>query len=149
MTTTPTLKSLIAGRWHGSRAAAPLHSAINGATVFHTHAEAIDFGEALSFARRSGVPALMALDFQQRAARLKALGTYLLQHKQALYAISRHTGATRADSWVDIEGGAGTLFAYASIGANELPSGNVLHDGPAMALGKQGGFSGTDRKSVV
>ena len=55
----------------------------------------------------------------------------------------RHSGATRADGWVDIEGGAGTLFAYASVGAAELPSGNIVHEGPAVSLGKKGGFSGT------
>jgi oxepin-CoA hydrolase/3-oxo-5,6-dehydrosuberyl-CoA semialdehyde dehydrogenase len=143
MSTIPTLQSLIADRWIGAQAATPLHSAINGATVFHTHAEAIDFDEAVQFARRRGVPALMALDFQQRAARLKAMAQYLTQHKEALYAISQLTGATRADSWIDIEGGTGTLAAYAGIGANELPSGNVVHEGPAMALGKQGSFSGT------
>ena len=55
----------------------------------------------------------MALDFQQRAARLKALAAYLKERKEELYAISHHTGATRSDSWVDIEGGTGTLFAYA------------------------------------
>jgi oxepin-CoA hydrolase/3-oxo-5,6-dehydrosuberyl-CoA semialdehyde dehydrogenase len=85
----------------------------------------------------------MAMDFQQRAERLKALAKYLGEHKEELYAISAHTGATRADSWIDIEGGAGTLFAYASMAGNELPSGNLVHEGPAMALGKKGGFSGT------
>lgn len=143
MSAAPTLQSLIAGRWIGAQAATPLHSAINGSTVFHTHAESIDFGEAVHFARRRGVPALMATDFQQRAARLRALGQYLLQHKETLYAVSQMTGATRADSWIDIEGGAGTLLAYASVGANELPSGNVLHEGPALPLGKLGGFAGT------
>jgi oxepin-CoA hydrolase / 3-oxo-5,6-dehydrosuberyl-CoA semialdehyde dehydrogenase len=143
MNAAPTLQSLIAGRWLGERAAVTMHSAINGAPVANTHAEAIDFGEAVDFARRVGVPALMAMDFQERAARLKALGAYLLQHKEKLYAISHHTGATRADSWVDIEGGSGTLYAYASVGANELPSGNVVHEGPALPLGKQGGFAGT------
>ena len=143
MNAAPTLQSLIAGRWLGDRAAVAMHSAIDGSPVAHTHAEAIDFGEAVEYARRVGVPALMAMDFQQRAARLKALGAYLLQHKEKLYAISHYTGATRADSWVDIEGGAGTLYAYASVGANELPSGNVVHEGPALQLGKQGGFAGT------
>ena len=108
MNAAPTLQSLIAGRWLGERAAVAMHSAINGAPVAYTHAEAIDFGEAVEHARRVGVPALMAMDFQERAARLKALGAYLLQHKEKLYAISHHTGATRADSWVDIEGGSGT-----------------------------------------
>jgi len=140
---TITLQSFIAGRWIGQDAAQTLRSAVNGKPVYATHAEAIDFGEAVTHARHKGVPALMALDFQQRAQRLKALAKYLTERKEELYAVSAHTGATRADSWIDIEGGAGTLFAYSSIGSNELPSGNVVHEGPAIALGKKGGFSGT------
>ena len=143
MTHPSTLQSLIAGRWIGSRPGAALHSAVNGRIVFHTHADALDFGEALAFARGTGLPALMAMDFQQRAARLKALAAYLNERKEQLYAISAHSGATRADSWVDIEGGTSTLYAYASMGSNELPSGNLVHEGPAMALGKKGGFAGT------
>ncbi|MBC7861093.1 MAG: phenylacetic acid degradation bifunctional protein PaaZ, partial [Burkholderiaceae bacterium] len=138
-----TLQSLIAGRWHGAAAAAPLHSALDNSLIYHTHAEAIDFGEAVGYARQTGVPALMALDFQQRAARLKALALYINERKEELYAISHLSGATRADSWIDIEGGTGTLFAYASMGSNELPSSNVLHEGPAIPLGKKGGFAGT------
>lgn len=138
-----TLQSFIGGRWIGQQAAQALHSAVNGATVAHTHAESLDFGEALHFARGTGLPALMALDFQERAARLKALAKYLNEHKESLYAISAHTGATRADSWVDIEGGTGTLFAYASMGSGELPSGNLIHEGPALPLGKKGSFAGT------
>ncbi len=138
-----TLQSYIAGRWVGERSAVALASAINGRPVASTHAEAIDFAEALAHARGVGLPALLAMDFQQRALRLKALAKYLLEHKEALYAESAHTGATRADSWIDIEGGAATLAAYAGIGGNELPSGNVVHEGPAMPLGKKGGFAGT------
>jgi oxepin-CoA hydrolase/3-oxo-5,6-dehydrosuberyl-CoA semialdehyde dehydrogenase len=137
------LKSYIAGRWIGQQPAQTLRSAINGRPVAHTHAEAIDFGEALAHARRTGIPALMALDFQQRAERLKALAKFLVAQKETLYAMSAHTGATRADSWVDIEGGAATLSAYAAIGTNELPSGNLVHEGPAFPLGKKGGFAGT------
>ena len=140
---TTTLQSFIAGRWIGQGAAQLLRSAVNGKPVYATHAEAIDFGEAVTYARRKGVPALMALDFQQRAQRLKALAKYLTARKEELYAVSAHTGATRADSWIDIEGGAGTLYAYSGIGSNELPSGNVVHEGPAIPLGKQGGFAGT------
>jgi oxepin-CoA hydrolase/3-oxo-5,6-dehydrosuberyl-CoA semialdehyde dehydrogenase len=142
-TMTPTLQSYIGGRWLGQQGAQVLRSAINGHPVASTHAEAIDFGEAVAHARKVGLPALTALDFQQRAERLKALAKYLNEHKEHLYAISAHTGATRADSWVDIEGGSGTLFAYAGVGSNELPSGNVVHEGPAMPLGKKGGFAGT------
>ncbi|MGA1289059.1 MAG: aldehyde dehydrogenase family protein, partial [Rubrivivax sp.] len=140
---TPTLQSLIAGQWLGSQPGAELLSAIDGRPVALTHAERPDFAEAVHHAHRVGVPALLALDFQQRAARLKALAAHLLEHKETLYTLSRHTGATRADGWVDIEGGAGTLFAYAGIGAAELPSGNVVHEGPAVPLGRKGGFSGT------
>jgi oxepin-CoA hydrolase / 3-oxo-5,6-dehydrosuberyl-CoA semialdehyde dehydrogenase len=140
---TPTLQSYIGGHWLGRQGAQLLRSAINGQPVASTHAEAIDFGEAVAHARTVGLPALMALDFQQRAERLKALAKYLNEHKETLYAVSAHTGATRADSWVDIEGGSGTLFAYAGVGSNELPSGNLVHEGPVLALGKKGGFKGT------
>ncbi|MDQ6683693.1 MAG: 3,4-dehydroadipyl-CoA semialdehyde dehydrogenase, partial [Pseudomonadota bacterium] len=139
----PVLQSLIADRWVGGQGGIALASAVDGSTVFHTHAEALDFGEALFHARSIGGPSLLGLDFQQRAARLKALAAYLNERKEALYAISRHTGATRNDGWVDIEGGTGTLYAYASMGSNELPSGNVVHEGPAVALGKKGQFAGS------
>jgi oxepin-CoA hydrolase/3-oxo-5,6-dehydrosuberyl-CoA semialdehyde dehydrogenase len=140
---TDTLQSYIAGQWLGQQPAQALRSAINGQTVAHTHGEAIDFGEAVDHARRVGVPALLALDFQQRAGLLKAMAKHLVAHKEALYAISAHTGATRADSWIDIEGGSGTLFAYAGVGSGELPSGNLVHEGPVLSLGKTGAFSGT------
>ena len=137
------LQSYIAGRWIGQEAAQTLRSAVNGQPVARTHAEAIDFAEAVHHARTVGVANLLKLDFQQRAAILKALAKHLNERKEQLYAVSAHTGATRADSWIDIEGGTGTLFAYASAGSNELPSGNVWHEGPAMPLGKQGAFAGT------
>ncbi|HSN32885.1 MAG TPA: phenylacetic acid degradation bifunctional protein PaaZ, partial [Ideonella sp.] len=120
-----------------------LASAVDGRTVAHTHAEPIDFAEAVAFARTVGVKNLLGLDFQQRAALLKALAGSLMERKEQLYAGSAHTGATRSDSWIDIEGGSGTLYAYASVGGNELPSGNLVHEGPAVPLGKKGGFAGT------
>jgi oxepin-CoA hydrolase/3-oxo-5,6-dehydrosuberyl-CoA semialdehyde dehydrogenase len=138
-----TLQSLIAGRWVGAAPGVALHSAIDGRVIGHAHAETPDFAESLAYARDTGLPALLALDFQQRAARLKALAAWLTERKEPLYALSRHTGATRADSWIDIEGGAGTLFAYAGVGAGELPSGNVVHEGPAIPLGRKGGFAGS------
>lgn len=138
-----TLQSWIAGRWIGQEAATPLHSALDGQLVYHTHAEKLDFDEAVTYARKQGIPALMKLDFQTRAQRLKALALYLMERKEELYEISHLTGATRPDSWVDVEGGIGTLFAYASMGSRELPSSNVLHEGPALNLGKRGGFAGT------
>jgi oxepin-CoA hydrolase/3-oxo-5,6-dehydrosuberyl-CoA semialdehyde dehydrogenase len=138
-----TLQSYIGGRWLGREGNETLRSAVNGRVLSMTHREPIDFGEAIHHARAVGLPSLLALDFQQRAARLKALAKYLGDHKEELYSQSAHTGATRADSWSDVEGGIATLHAYASIGSNELPSGNLLHEGPAIMLGNKGSFAGT------
>lgn len=143
MSHAPTLQSFIGGRWIGQHGAQALRSAIDGQAIARTHEEALDFSEAIEHGRKRGIASLMAMDFQQRAARLKALALYLNEHKELLYTLSRHSGATRADSWIDIEGGSGTLFAYAGVGARELPSGNIVHEGPAMPLGKQGTFAGT------
>jgi oxepin-CoA hydrolase/3-oxo-5,6-dehydrosuberyl-CoA semialdehyde dehydrogenase len=90
-----TLQSYIAGRWIGKEAAQQLRSAVNGQAVASTHAEAIDFAEALQHARRVGLPALMALDFQQRAERLKALAKYLPRTRKR-FTPSRPTPAPRA-----------------------------------------------------
>ncbi|HVL57042.1 MAG TPA: phenylacetic acid degradation bifunctional protein PaaZ [Burkholderiaceae bacterium] len=140
---TYTLRSWIAGRWIGAQAAQPLAHAVTDQTVASTHAEPIDFGEALAWGRGTGLQQLLALDFQQRAAILRALGKHLSERKEALYEISTWTGASRRDSWIDIDGGIGTLFAYSATGAQELPSGNVVHEGPALAIGKKGRFAGS------
>ena len=140
---TTCLQSYIGGRWLGQHSGTTLRSAINGREVATAHAETIDFGEALHHARTVGLPNLLKLDFQQRASALRALAKVLNEHKELLYAVSAHTGATRADGWIDIEGGSGTLSAYAGFGANELPSGNLVHEGPAMSLGKTNRFAGS------
>lgn len=137
------LQSYIAGKWLGETPAKALPSAINGDTVAHTHGETIDFAEAVEYARSTGVKNLLALDFQQRAAILKELAAYIQGRKDELYATSYHTGCTKADSWIDIDGGFGTLFTYASTGRKELPSGNVAHEGPVTQLGKENHFNGT------
>jgi len=143
MSHAPTLQSFIGGRWIGQQGAQSLNSALDGHLVARTHEDTLDFAEAVNHARQHGIAELMAMDFQQRAARLKALAKYLSERKEQLYAISHHSGATRADSWIDIEGGNSTLFTYASLGSRELPSGNILHEGPAIPLGKLGHFAGT------
>ncbi len=137
------LQSYIAGQWVGNTPAKALPSAINGDTIAHTHAETLDFAQAVEHGRNTGVKRLLALDFQQRAAILKELAIYIQSRKEELYAISHHTGCTRADSAIDIDGGFGTLFTYASTGRKELPSGNVAHEGPVAQLGKDNHFNGT------
>lgn len=143
MTMPQIISSYLCGEFLGKTAASPLYSAINGELVASTHAEKPDLAAAVDYARRVGFPNLIALNFQARAARLKALAQYILARKEELYTLSRHTGATRPDSWIDIEGGTGTLFAYASMGSRELPSSNVLHEGPPTPLGKGGQFYGS------
>ena len=143
MTTPLQLQSLVADRWIGAAPKQALRSAINGRVVAHTHDEALDFAEMVAHARGPGLKNLLATHFQDRARVLKALAVFLMERKEALYAISAHTGATRSDSWIDVEGGIGTLFAYASIGGKDLPSSNVLHEGPPMRLGAENHFIGS------
>ncbi|RNF53024.1 phenylacetic acid degradation bifunctional protein PaaZ [Marinomonas hwangdonensis] len=143
MSQSPILQSFIAGEWLGNQVGQAIVSPLDGQTIYHTHAETIDFAKALDFARTRGRVSMMAMDFQRRASCLRDLGKYLLEHKESLYAISLLTGATRNDSWIDIEGGAGTLFAYASVGRRELPSGNLIHEDDAFPLGREGQFYGS------
>ena len=140
---TATCRALSVAAGSVSEAGEALRSAVNGRPVAATHAKSLDFGEAVAYARGPASPACWRSIFSSAPRACKALAKYLGERKEELYAVSAHTGATRADSWIDIEGGIGTLYAYASIGSRELPSGNLLHEGPAMPLGKQGGFAGT------
>ncbi|WP_374658330.1 phenylacetic acid degradation bifunctional protein PaaZ [Inhella sp.] len=141
---TPTLlQSYAAGRWVGQTQAKALRSALNGQVVHHLPEESPDFAEMVAHARGPGLSNLLHTHFQDRARVLKALAAYLLERKEQLYAVSVPTGATRSDSWIDVEGGIGTLFAYASIGGKELPSSNVMHEGPAIRLGAENHFIGS------
>ena len=143
MSNHPILQSFIAGQWLGQQAKQSLLSPITGEVIYTTHSDVIDFGQSIDFAKTKGRKSMLAMDFQTRASCLRDLGKYILEHKESLYEISALTGATRADSWVDIEGGAGTLFAYASMGRRELPSGNLIHEGDAIPLGRDGHFYGS------
>ncbi|HEX4860141.1 MAG TPA: phenylacetic acid degradation bifunctional protein PaaZ [Rhizomicrobium sp.] len=102
----------------------------------------MDFRKLATHARETGGPALRAMTFHQRAKMLKSLGDAIMARKEDLYALSAETGATRSDSWIDIEGGAGTLFSYASKGRRELPNDRILIDGAPEALSKRGTFVG-------
>ncbi|MBX7117544.1 MAG: phenylacetic acid degradation bifunctional protein PaaZ [Gemmatimonadaceae bacterium] len=119
-----------------------LFHAVTGAPVAETSSGGLDFGAMAEHARRVGGPRLRALTFHQRAAMLKALARHLLDRKDAFYALSAATGATRSDSWVDIEGGIGTLFAYASRGRREFPDETFHVEGPQEMLSKGGTFAG-------
>jgi oxepin-CoA hydrolase/3-oxo-5,6-dehydrosuberyl-CoA semialdehyde dehydrogenase len=137
------LQSYALGQWAaGSGKATVLHHAVSGEVVAETSSAGLDFKAMATYARTVGGPKLRALTFHQRAAMLKAMAKHLMERKEGFYAQSAATGATRTDSWVDIEGGIGTFFAYASRGRREFPNETFHVEGPAESLGKGGTFSG-------
>jgi oxepin-CoA hydrolase / 3-oxo-5,6-dehydrosuberyl-CoA semialdehyde dehydrogenase len=137
------LQSWAEGHWHnGKGQAALIASAIDGAGVAETTSGDIDMAGMLRFARSRGGAALRKLTFHQRASLLKALAQALTARKEELYALSSLTGATRADSWIDIDGGIGTLFVFASKGKRELPNETFMIDGAVEGLSKTGSFVG-------
>ena len=136
------LESYVYGQWlAGDREGVALRDATSGAVIADSSSTGIDFANVLSYAREKGGRALRALTFHQRAGLLKALGKMLGEHKAEFYALSTATGATKADSWVDIDGGFGTLFVYASKGTRELPNQHVFIDGGTEAISKAGSFT--------
>ena len=137
------LKSYVAGKWHeGSRDGALLRDATTGAVIAQASTRGIDFGGALDYARRVGGPALRQMTFHERAAILKSLAKHLSERKDEFYALSYATGATKNDSWIDIDGGISTLFVFASKGTRELPNSRVYVDGALEGLSKSGTFVG-------
>src|SRR5579864_7637619 len=137
------LESFVAGGWQaGAGAGSALRDATTGSVIANATAEGLDMGAVLEHARRVGGPNLRALTFHERAAMIKALARALTEHKDEFYALSYATGATKADSWIDIDGGIGTLFVYASKGMRELPDSRVWLDGGVEALSKGGSFIG-------
>lgn len=136
------LESYVCGEWaKGSREGKPLVNAATGDPVGYIDSSGIDFGAALSYGRDIAGTKLRAMSFHERALMLKALGQTLMATKEEFYAESFATGATRADSWIDIEGGIGTLLSYASKGRRELPNTRVLVDGDVETLSKDASFS--------
>ena len=119
-----------------------ISSAIDGAPVAMTGSSGLDFGGMLRHATDVGGPALRKLTFHERARMIKALGLAIMARKEELYELNYLTGATRRDGWIDIEGGAGTLFSFSSKGRRELPDAHVLLDGQLEALSKNGTFVG-------
>jgi NAD-dependent aldehyde dehydrogenases len=109
-------QNYVLGRWiSGDGDGVPQYNAYTGEVIATASDVGIDYGAVLAYARQKGNPALRRMTFPERGRMLKALALYLLERKEQYYAISHLTGATRADSWVDIEGGIGNLFAYSSL----------------------------------
>ncbi|MEQ9260479.1 MAG: phenylacetic acid degradation bifunctional protein PaaZ [Roseovarius sp.] len=137
------VKSFAAGRWIGpDDSARMIENAVTGDAMARAGNAGLDVEAMLAHARDTGGPALRAMTFHDRARMLKALATQLGQHKQALYDISFATGATQADHMIDIDGGIGTMFVFASKGRREMPDGHVYLDGEVEQLSRAGSFLG-------
>ena len=140
---TLSLQSFAAGNWIApSGKIAQLHSAVTGETFAQLGSGNLDFAAMAHHARTVGGPALRALTFHQRAHLLKAVAQYLNERRDALYELSFDTGATKADSMIDIDGGIATMFVYASKGRRELPDDTIYIDGGLEQLSRGGNFVG-------
>lgn len=136
------LGNYISGNWiTGDGNGQTLYNAVTGDAIAVTSTKGLDFKAILEYGRATGSPALRNMTFQQRGAMLKALALHLRNHLDKFYAISYQTGATKADSWVDIEGGIGNLFANASL-RRKFPDENFCLDGESHNLSKSGSFMG-------
>ncbi len=136
------LENYVSGKWiTGDGDGQLLYNAVTGNPIAVATSKGLDFIEVLNYARTKGNPALRKMNFQQRGLMLKALAFHLQKHLDKFYTISYQTGATKADSWVDIEGGIGNLFSYASL-RKKFGDEPYCLDGESLNLGKNNTFMG-------
>jgi oxepin-CoA hydrolase / 3-oxo-5,6-dehydrosuberyl-CoA semialdehyde dehydrogenase len=136
------LQNYAHGEWiSGADTGQDLFNAITGEVVANTSSKGLDFAKMCEYARQVGGPKLRKMTFQERGLMLKALAMHLLSKKEIFYKISWATGATRSDSWVDIEGGIGNLFTYASL-RRQFPNETYCYDGDVARLSKNNTFIG-------
>lgn len=135
-------QNYVLGKWqNGEGIETHLFHAITGKEIGSVSSAGIDFSAVLDYGRIHGGRALRKMTFQERGRMLKALALYLLEKKEQYYALSSYTGATKIDSWIDIEGGIGNLFANASL-RKQFPDLPYYVDGSAVPLSKNGTFIG-------
>ena len=136
------LGNYIAGKWiTGDGDGQVLYNAITNEPVAVATTQGLDMAAMLRYAREKGNPVLRRMTFQERGRMLRALALHLLSKKEDFYAVSALTGATRVDSWIDIEGGIGNLFSNASL-RRKLPDDPFCLDGDPVSLSKGGNFMG-------
>ncbi|MDJ0760139.1 MAG: phenylacetic acid degradation bifunctional protein PaaZ [Woeseiaceae bacterium] len=137
------LGNLVRDQWvTGDGDGRTLKSAVSGDTIATITSDGLDFKDILNYARTVGGPNLRQLTFHERGDRLKALAQYLNERRKTFYALSYETGATKADSWIDIDGGISTLFVFSSKGRREMPNDHVYLDGAPEELSRNGTFKG-------
>lgn len=135
-------KNYALGSWfEGEGEGTALFNSISGNQIGTASSKGLDFAEMMNYARKNGGPALRKMTFQERGLMLKALALHLHSVKNKFYALSAETGATKTDSWIDIEGGIGNLFANASLRKN-FPDLPYHIDGDMAPLSKNGSFIG-------
>ncbi len=135
-------QSYILGQWvDGEGVETNLYNAITGEQIGETSSAGFDYERILDYGRRTGGQKLRKMTFQERGRMLKALALHLLTKKEKYYQVSAWTGATKVDSWIDIEGGIGNLFANASL-RRQFPDLPYYVDGTAAPLSKNGTFIG-------
>jgi oxepin-CoA hydrolase/3-oxo-5,6-dehydrosuberyl-CoA semialdehyde dehydrogenase len=138
-----TLQSLALDHWvEPTGSLVDIPSAVDGRIVARASSAGLDFAAMVRHAREVGGLALRKLTFHQRADRLRALAAYLSERKEPLYRLAGDTGATRRDNAIDIDGGIGTLSAYASRGRRDLPDAKFVVEGDVESLSKGGSFVG-------
>ena len=136
------LGNYVTGKWiEGDGEGQQLFNAVTDKVITNATSKGLDFEAILRYAREKGNPALRNMTFQQRGRMLRALALHLMKHKETFYAISYQSGATRIDSWIDIEGGIGNLFANASL-RRKLPDESFCLDGDSINLSKENTFMG-------
>jgi oxepin-CoA hydrolase/3-oxo-5,6-dehydrosuberyl-CoA semialdehyde dehydrogenase len=135
-------ENYVCGVWtRGSGKPVDLFDAITGQSFGFANAEGLNMREVLQHARTAGGSALRKMTFHERGRMLRALALYLTDRKSDYYDLSYRTGATKIDSWIDIDGGIGNLFAYASL-RRQFPDTPHFTDGDYARLSKQGSFIG-------
>ncbi|HUR30839.1 MAG TPA: phenylacetic acid degradation bifunctional protein PaaZ, partial [Saprospiraceae bacterium] len=136
------LENYVHGQWiAGEGKQTELVHAIHGTPIAYSKSGGVDFGSILEYGRKVGGPPLRKMTFHERGRMLKALALYLHDRKEKYYPVSYQTGATKADSWVDIDGGIGNLFSNASL-RRRFPDQSFYVDGEAINLSKTGKFMG-------
>jgi oxepin-CoA hydrolase / 3-oxo-5,6-dehydrosuberyl-CoA semialdehyde dehydrogenase len=138
------LGNYVLGQWtEGDGEGQQLYNAVTGAPIARATTKGLDFAAILNYGRKTGGHTLRKMTFHERGRMLRALAIHLKQEAvlQKLYACSYQTGATKADSWVDIEGGIGNLFSYASL-RRKFPDESFCTDGESIPLSKGGSFMG-------
>ncbi|WP_374764213.1 phenylacetic acid degradation bifunctional protein PaaZ [Yunchengibacter salinarum] len=137
------LQSYALGQWHTSNEEGQsLKDATTGEVVATCSSAGLDFKAMADYARTTGGPNLATMTFHERSLMIKALALALNEHKEEFYELSYRTGATRSDTWIDVDGGIGTMFVYSSKGRIELPDETFLIDGELQQISRKGTFLG-------